>query len=412
MLEKALTGKPRYWVWIACLAAAAGAGVFTWAYQLSSDSESTGLGRDVPWGAFIANYTFMVGVAASAVMVVLPYYLHDYKRFGRITVLGEFIAVAAVAVAILFIMADLGQPQRALNLALHPTPGSPFFWNMVLLNGYLLLNLALGWLGLDAERNHIPASKWVRIVSIFSIPWAVSIHTLTSFVYAGLIAHPFWNTAIMGPRFLASAFAAGPALLILLCMLVRRVSRFDPGREAIQKVATIVCYAMIVDIFFILMEFFSAFYGGSAEHTASLRYLWIGLDGHRMMVPLMWTSAVLGVSGVVILLVPALRRTEGWLALACGAIFIATWIDKGMGLIVGGFAVSPMGRINDYVPTLSEIIISIGIYAAGALILTVLYKIAVAVKEAEIPQAPSDQRAEVLAAPLRPETELREMGRV
>ena len=401
MIEKALEGGRKYYGWLALLGLVTGVGLFFYLYQIVTGAESTGLSNDVPWGIFIANYTFMVGVAASAVMVVLPYYLHDYKRFGRITVLGEFIGVAAVATAILFIMADLGQPQRAFNMALHPMPRSPFFWNMVILNGYLLLNLVLGWFALDAERNHVPAPKWLKIISVLSIPWAISIHTLTSFVYSGLAAHSFWNSAIMGPRFLASAFASGPALLILLCMVVRRVSRFDPGRDVMQKLATIVCYAMIINMFFILMEFFSAFYSGSEEHTAHLRYLYFGLEGHNRMVPQMWTSAFLGVAGVLILLIPALRRVEGWLALACAAIFIATWIDKGMGLIMGGFAVTPMDTVADYVPTVPEVLIGVGIYGAGALILTVLYKIAVAVKGAENSYAPTDHRDQSASTALK-----------
>jgi molybdopterin-containing oxidoreductase family membrane subunit len=381
MLEKAIVGSRKYYGWLALVLAVCAAGVSCYVYQLITGSEDTGLSRSVPWGLFIANYTFMVGVAASAVMVVLPYYLHNYKQFGRITVLGEFLAVAAVATSILFIMVDLGRPERAFNLALYPTPRSPFFWNMVVLNGYLLLNLVLGWSALDAERNGVPSPRWVRFLAVASIPLAVSIHTLTSFVYSGLAARSFWNSAIMGPRFLATAFAAGPALLILLCMVVRRISNFDAGRETMQKLATIVCYAMIVNIFFILMEFFTAFYSGVHSHTSSLRYLWVGSKGHNQMVPFMWTAAAMAVAGVWILLTPRLRRNEGWLALGCALVFVATWIDKGMALVPGGLAPTPFETISDYSPTIREVVIAVGVYGLGALILTVLYKIAISVKQ-------------------------------
>ncbi len=380
MLEKAIIGSKKYYAWLALVLAVAGAGFCCYLYQLVTGSESSGLSRSFPWGVLIANYTFMVGVAASAVMVVLPYYLHNYKEFGRITVLGEFTAVAAVATAMLFIMADIGRPERAFNLALYPTPRSPFFWNMVLLGGYMMINLVVGWFALDAERNSVPAPPWVRILSYISIPWAVSIHTMTSFVYSGLAARPFWHTAIMGPRFLATAFAAGPALLIVLCMIVRRISTFDPGRETIQKLAIIVCYAMIVNIFFILMEVFSAFYSGMHSHAAPIKYLWVGVEGHRAMVPYMWGSAIMGVAGVLLLLIPRYRLQEAWLALACVLIFISTWIDKGMCLIAGGLAPTPFETISDYAPTAQETVITLGVYAIGVLILTVLYKIALSVK--------------------------------
>ncbi|MCX8038203.1 MAG: polysulfide reductase NrfD, partial [Candidatus Sumerlaeia bacterium] len=362
MLEKAIIGSKKYYAWLVLVLAVAAVGFYFYLYQLVTGSESSGLSRSFPWGVLIANYTFMVGVAASAVMVVLPYYLHNYKQFGRITVLGEFTAVAAVATAILFIMADIGRPERAFNLALYPTPRSPFFWNMVLLGGYMMINLVVGWFALDAERNSVPAPQWVRILSYISIPWAVSIHTMTSFVYSGLAARPFWHTAIMGPRFLATAFAAGPALLIVLCMIVRRISAFDPGRETIQKLAIIVCYAMIVNIFFILMEVFSAFYSGMHSHAAPIKYLWVGVEGHRSMVPYMWASALMGVLGVLLLLIPRYRLQESWLALACVLIFISTWIDKGMCLIAGGLAPTPFETFSDYAPTAQETVITIGVY--------------------------------------------------
>ena len=52
---------------------------------------------------------------------------------------------------------------------------------------------------------------------------------MTAFLYSGLAARPFWMTAILAPRFLASAFAAGPALLILLILVLRRTTGYDPG---------------------------------------------------------------------------------------------------------------------------------------------------------------------------------------
>jgi len=181
------------------------------------------MSRDVSWGFYIAQFTFLVGVAASAVMLVIPYYLHNYKAFGKITILGEFLAVSSVSMCLLFIIADLGQPMRALNMILHPTPGSVLFWDMIVLNGYLFLNIVIGWKVLEAERNEVKVDSWVKPLIYLSVPWAVSIHTVTAFLYCGLPGRGFWLTAILAPRFLASAFAAGPSLLILLCLFVRKV---------------------------------------------------------------------------------------------------------------------------------------------------------------------------------------------
>jgi molybdopterin-containing oxidoreductase family membrane subunit len=320
-------------------------------------------------------------VAAGGVMVVLPYYLHDYKAFGRITVLGEFLAIAALIMCILFIFVDLGQPMRAVNLLLYPTPNSVLFWDAVVLNGYLLLNLVIGWNVLEAERGNAHYQKWLKPLIYLSIPWAISIHTVTAYLYCGLPGRHFWLTAILAPRFLASAFAAGPALLILLCLIIRKNTNFDPGKEQIQSLAKIVTYALIMNLFFFLCEVFVAFYSNIPGHMDHIKYLFVGLHGHGVLVPWMWGSISLMVIGIVLLIVPACRTNENILIIACIAVFIGTWIDKGLGLISAGFVPNPLHHVNEYIPTIPELVISLGIWALGFLILTVLYKIVVSVKE-------------------------------
>lgn len=381
MLEKALVGSRKYWLWLSFLAALIGVGVLCYLWQFFVGLGITGLGRDVSWGFYIAQFTFLVGVAASAVMLVLPYYLHHYKQFGKITILGEFLAVSSVLMCMLFIFVDMGQPLRVLNVILHPTPNSIMFWDMVVLSGYLLLNIVIGWVVLDAEHKEIPPPGWVKPLIYLSIPWAVSIHTVTAFLYAGLPGRHLWLTAIMAARFLSSAFASGPALLILLCFIVRGLTRFDPGKEPIQKLAQIVCYAMILNVFFALLEVFTAFYSQIPSHMHSLEYLFAGLEGHGRLVPFMWTAVVLAVGGIVLLIVPSTRRNERTLAIAAAAVFAAAWIDKGMGLVVGGFVPNPFEKVVEYAPTAPELLITLGVWAIGFFVLTVLYKIAISVKE-------------------------------
>ena len=381
MLEKALTGSNKYWGWIAVLLAFMAAGALSYVQQYNYGLGMTGMSRDVSWGIYIAQFTFLVGVAASGVMVVLPYYLHNYKVFGKITILGEFLAVAAVSMCLLFILADLGQPTRALNVLLHPTPGSILFWDMIVLNVYLFLNIFVGWVVLTAEKKEVAPPKWIKPFIYISIPWAVSIHTVTAFLYAGLPGRHFWLTAILAPRFLASAFAAGPALLILLCLIIKRVTKFDAGQEAIQKLVTIVTYAALINVFFILLEFFTAYYSNIPGHMHTLDYLFFGLHGHSQLVPWMRVSAIFGIVAIVMFLIPAARKREDTLAIACVLLFVSFWIDKGIGLVIGGFVPSPLEEITAYYPSFQEIMITLGIWATGFFILTVLFKIALSVKE-------------------------------
>jgi molybdopterin-containing oxidoreductase family membrane subunit len=376
MLEKALTGTRRYWWPVALLASLCLVGAFFYLRQLEAGLTVTGLSRDVPWGLYISQFTFLVGVAASAVILVLPYYLHDHKSFGRIVVLGEFVAIAAVIMCMLFIFVDMGQPMRVLNVALHPNPGSLMFWDMTVLAGYLVLNVVISRVTFGAEIRDTPPPRWIRPVIILSIPWAVSIHTVTAFLYAGLGARPFWMTAILAPRFLASAFASGPALLIVLCLVLKRFTRFDAGEKALRTLGVIVVYAMILNVFFVAVELFTALYSGLHEHVQHFEYLFLGLDGHGKLVPWMWLSQILGLVSLLALLSPKVRRREGTLLLGCVGIILAIWIDKGLGMVVGGFVPSPLGAVTEYWPTLPETLIGLGVYGFGALILLVLVKVA------------------------------------
>jgi molybdopterin-containing oxidoreductase family membrane subunit len=381
MLEYAIKGDKKYYGWIAILLGLIGVGFGFYLWQLKFGLGITGLSRDVSWGFYIAQLTYMVGVAAGGVMVVLPCYLHDYKAFGRITVLGEFLAIAALIVCMLSVVVDLGQPMRVFNVILHPSPRSMLFYDMLVLNGYLLLNLVVGWNVLQAERNgtHYPA--WVKPLIYLSIPFAISIHTVTAFLYCGLPGRHFWLTAILAPRFLASAFAAGPALLVLLALIIRKVSNFDPGREQIQTLAKIITYALIANLFFFGCELFVAFYSGIPGHMDHIKYLFVGIHGHGVLVPWMWSSMALMVLALILLIPPITRQNEGVLAVACVMLFIGAWIDKGLGLISAGFVPNPLHEVNEYLPTFPEVMITIGVYAVGALILTIFYKITIGVKE-------------------------------
>jgi Ni/Fe-hydrogenase subunit HybB-like protein len=381
MLERALKGSPGYWKLLISLLVVMGAGVICYLLQFSEGLRITGMSRDISWGLYISQFTYLVGIAAGGVMVVLPYYIHDYKAFGKITILGEFLAIAAVIMCLLFIFVDIGNPVRMLNVIMYPSPKSILFWDMIVLNGYLFLNIIVGWNVLSAERKGVPYQKWVKFLAYVSIPWAFSIHTVTAFLYAGIPGRHLWLTAIMAARFLASAFAAGPALLLLLCLLVRKVSKFDPGKEQMRTLGGIIAYAMILNCFFLVLEFFTAFYSGIPEHNSSLVYLFAGLDGYSRLVPWMWTSVFFSVVALVLLIVPATRRKEKTLALGCAAVIVGTWIDKGLGLVIGGFIPNPFHRVVEYMPTFPEIVICLAIWATGFFVLTILFKIAISIKE-------------------------------
>lgn len=384
MLEKAFTGSKGYFLWVAILLILIGMGFQFYLRQLAYGLGITGMSRDVSWGLYIGQFTYLVGVAASAVMLVLPYYLHNYKVFGKITILGEFLAVAAVTMCLTFIIVDLGQPSRAFNVLLYPTPNSVLFWDMLVLNGYLFLNILIGWTVLGVEKRGAPPPKWIKPFIYISIPWAISIHTVTAFLYAGLPGRGFWLTAIMAPRFLGSAFAAGPALLILFCLFLRKYTKFDAGLEAVRSLAKIVTYAMVASVFFVLCELFTVFYSQIPDHMYHFTYLFTGLHGHTGLVGLWWICVALALLSLVLLVPPNTRNNPTTLAIGCAAVFLSLWMEKGIMLVVTGYIPSPLETITEYHPTIPEMGITLGVWALGFFILTVLYKVALSVREQEV----------------------------
>ncbi len=384
MIEKTLKGKPAYWIWLAFLGMFMAVGAACYVRQYNFGLGLTGMSRDVSWGLYISQFTFLVGVAAGGVMLVLPYYIHNYKEFGRITILGEFLAIGAIVMCLLFIMADLGQPMRALNVVLYPSPNSMLFYDAIVLNGYLFLNILCGWVILTAEKKQVKPPKWIYFFVYLSIPFAVSIHTVTAMLYCGLPGRHFWLSAIIAPRFLASAFAAGPALIIIACLILKRVAGFDAGRKAMNKLITIIVYAAILNMFFVGLEFFVGYYSNIPGHKHALEYLFFGLEHHGHMynnlVPFMWAFVVLAFAAIATLSTPAARKSDFVLGLGCVMLFVAFWLDKGIGFVLAGFVPTPLHEITEYIPTMNELGITIGVWATGLFVVTVLYKIAIGVE--------------------------------
>jgi len=381
MLEKALEGSRRYWIWLGCLSGVIAVGFVAFVHERQVGLAVTGLSRDVPWGLYIAQFVFCVGLGASALVVVLPYYLHDWKAFAKIAVLGEILGMVAVIMAMLFIFVSMGQPTRVLNVLLYPHPSSLIFWDLIVLSTYVLLNAIITVTLVSSEHNDVPPPSWVRLVVLLSLPWAVGIHTVTAFLFSGLAGRSYWMSPLLAPRFLISAFTSGPALLVVLLLLLRRLGVFDAGEEAIRKLAVTVAYCMVINVFFMLMEAFTVFYSRIPEHVEHLQYLLFGLHGQDQFVPWTWLAAVLAVVALLLLVVPACRQNPRLLTTGCACAFASLWLDKGLLLMVGGFTPNPLGAIARYTPTLSEWTVVFGIWALGALMITVFYKITITVRE-------------------------------
>ncbi len=380
MIEKALHGGKGYWAWIIFLAAGIGVGLFAYLYQLKEGLWLTGMSRNVSWGFYISQFTFLVGVAASVLMVVLPLYLHDFKAFAPITALAQFLTVGALAMSLLFIFSDVGMPMRILNVPLNPTPGSMLFYDTIFLPGFMLINLVIGWTAVGAEKRETPLPGWIKGLIYLSLPWAVIMHTVTAFIYAGTPGRGFWMTAIMAPRFLTTAFAAGTALLIILSMVLKSLTRFDAGEKAIWKLVTILLYSLIIDAFFLAVEYFTAFYSHVPAYSETFRYLFFGIDGNTAFVPWFWSMNLAILIAILLLAIPGARTSCFRLMAACIIALAGLWIDKGFLLVPAAFIPNVFGRIMEYPPSWVELTVSLGIYCLGMLMITALYKVTLAIK--------------------------------
>jgi len=376
-----VVGNRYYYAWVGFLLLLMAVGAFFYLGQLKEGLVVTHMRDQVSWGFYIGNFTFLVGVAAAAIMLIIPAYIYHWPPIKEIALLGELLAISALVMCLGFVMVDIGRPDRFWHIM--PLvgrlnfPGSLLAWDVIVLNAYLLLN----WFVVTyllfcsySERHYVKAL--VLPLVLFSIPMAVSIHTVTAYLYNGLAARPFWNSAILAPRFLASAFCSGPAILLILLQILRKTTKLVVKDEAIFKVAELMAYTMGFNLFLTAAELFKEFYSDT-EHLVYVRYLFFGLKGHHTLVPFAWASVICGFAAFLLFLIPRTRTNWITLNLGCVLIYSSVYIEKGMGLIIPGLTPDTLGEIYEYRPSTTEIFVAAGIFALGFLVFTLMLKVAV-----------------------------------
>jgi Ni/Fe-hydrogenase subunit HybB-like protein len=377
----ALTGSTAYWLWVGTLVVLIVSGALAYGHQLREGLVLTAMRDQVSWAFYIGNFTFLVGVAAAAVVLVIPAYVYHWKPIREIVIFGELLAVSAIVMCMLFVTVDVGRPDRLWHLVPgvgHLNfPRSLLAWDVLVLNVYFLINFVVVTHILYRAFNGRNYSKRLVIpLVLFSIPMAISIHTVTAFLYNGMAARPYWNSSILAPQFLASAFCSGPAILLLVLQVLRRLTRFEIQNEAIWKIAELMAYAIFINLFLHGAEAFKEYYSNS-EHLLYTRYWFEGLDGHRTLVPFAWAAVALNLLSFVLLVNPVSRRNWVLLNIGCVATYAGCYIEKGMGLIIPGLTPDTLGEIYEYYPSSSEVRVAAGVFAIGFLVFTLMLKVAV-----------------------------------
>jgi Ni/Fe-hydrogenase subunit HybB-like protein len=384
----AISGRKLYHVWMGVLTVLMVIASFAYYTQLQEGLAATGMNDRISWGLYISNFTFLVGVAAAAVMLILPTYILKDVNFKQAVLIGEGLAVAALLMCLAFVVVDLGGPARAWHLipvvGFFNFPSSMLAWDVIVLNGYLLINISIPVYILYCHYKGTEPKKSIYLPGVFiSIFWAVGIHLVTAFLYAGLPARPFWNSSLLGPRFLASAFSAGPALIILILEFIRKNTKFNIANATIRKLAIIVTVAAQINLIMLGSELFKEFYSPT-HHSQSATYLFFGLEGKNSLVPWIWTGIIMNLIATITLTFHFIRNDFRFLRIACGLLFIGIWIEKGLGLIVPGFIPGPWGKIVEYSPSWVEIMVTIGVWAMGAFIFTILAKVAINIETGQM----------------------------
>jgi Ni/Fe-hydrogenase subunit HybB-like protein len=385
------TGSKLFYAWMTFLTVLVVVGGNTFMRQVAEGLGTTGMTDQVSWGIYIANFTFLVGLAASAVMLVIPAYVYRKHELHDTVIFGELLAIAAIVMSMSFVLVDLGRPDRFWHLipgwGMLNFPTSILAWDVIVMGGYLLLNLHIcGYLLYMRYLGRKPTPLFYIPFVFISIAWAISIHTVTAFLFVALVGRPFWNTAIVAPRFLGSAFTAGPAILIIAFQIMHRFSGVPLNMKAIHLLRNIVTAALLINLFLLGSETFKEFYAAS-EHSLSAEYLFFGLHHHgehyNMLVPWIWTALVMEVIAATILIIPPVARRLLFLNIACIFANIGIWIEKGMGLVVPGFIPSPQGMLVEYYPTWTEALVSIGVWAFGLLLFSWLLHLAIPIMKGQ-----------------------------
>ena len=388
-------GSRLYRAWLGVLVVFLIPGVVAWLYQFEHGLVVTGMSDQVSWGAYIANFTYLVGIAAAAVMLVIPAYVFHNHAAQRVVLIGEALAVAACVMALLFVAADLGRPERFWHLI--PVwgqmnwPRSMMSWDVVVLNGYLAINLLLPlYLLYRIYRGRLEHPPWFEWAIGLAILWAISLHTVTAFLFSSNVGREFWHSALLGPRFLASAFSAGPAFILLTFAVIDRITPFHVPGEVMRLLSLIVAGALQVNLFMLFAEGFTELYAPT-ESSVSFQYLLLGHQEHSNLVPWMAAALSMELVAVTILTLAPLRNHKGLMFLAAGLCAIGVWIEKGMGLIVPGFVPTPLGEFLEYGPTLVELAISFSIWAFGALVFSVLVRPILGIEEGALREQPQGE---------------------
>ena len=381
-------GGKGYYIWLLALGILIALGVAAYSYQVENGLITSNMRDQVSWGFYIGNFAFLVGIAAAAVVLVVPAYIYNWGPIREVVLIGELLSVAAIIMCMLFVTVDLGRPEFVWHLM--PIVGTPNFphslltWDILVLNLYFLLNwFVVTYILFKAFTGKKYNSRIVLPIIFLSIPFAIGIHTVTAFLFTGLKSRAFWHTALLAPRFIAGAFCSGPALIFLIFRVLRKVGRVNISEAALFKIGELLAYAMALNLFLVGAEVFTEFYA-QTSHSVHARFQWFGTHGDTSIAVYTWAAFCLNVLALIIFMVPKFRLNLQVLTVGCVFSFSGIFIEKGMGLLLPGLTPDALGEVYAYAPSVTEVLVGTGIWSVGALLFTLMVRVANAITAGDL----------------------------
>jgi molybdopterin-containing oxidoreductase family membrane subunit len=388
----------RYWIVFGCLVAVVAAAIGAFGWQVYHGIGVSGLRRPVFWGFYITNFVFWIGLSHAGTLISAILRLANATWRRPITRCAEVITVFALLIGATFPVVHLGRPWLAFWLFPYPSERgiwpnirSPLLWDFFAINTYLLGSvtflllpmipdfalirdraigrkkeiytvLSLGWCGSPRQWHRL--EKAMQIMAVAIIPVAVSVHSIVSWDFA-MAPVPMWHSTIFAPYFVAGAIFSGIAALIIAMACLRKLLHLEEYLLPIhfENLGKLLLVMSLLWVYFVFAERLTTWYGNESSEMA---VFWLTQTGSYS--PLFWTMVTCNFLIPFPLLAIKKFRTITGCVIASIGIVIGMWLERFL-IIVPSLSHKYLPYSwGTYRPTWVEITITVGTFAAMALL--------------------------------------------
>lgn len=310
-------------------AAIAIVGIVFWMIQLNGGMVQTNMRNLTPWGLYITAFMFFVGLSAGGLIISSVPTAFGMKGFGGISKVAIMTSIASVCAAIGFVVVDLGGPLRLWELFVYSNLTSPLMWDILVIGTYLVLSCIYLWAHMRYEAGKITHTT-MRIISVIALCVAISVHTVTAWIFSLAPAHEFWHTALMGPWFVVSALDCGTALVLIAVLWLRKVGYLKLDQQHVINLAKMLGVFVLVDLYFFACDLITSGYFGQSDVVQML------ISGQ--LAPFFWAQIILMILALVLVFTPKLRTSTG--VMVASVLTIVAVFFKRCQILLGGFQIA------------------------------------------------------------------------